>query len=87
MTDQNKLSNRRQFRAEKENGCAPQDRKIRIPYPNKSYVDIIALVRSLQRTAGQVDCFRSGNADCDIVNCDWRAYCLTGSAGKTTEKE
>jgi hypothetical protein len=39
-------------------------------------VDIIALVRSLQRTAGMTDCFRMGNADCDIIDCDWRSYCL-----------
>jgi hypothetical protein len=39
-------------------------------------VDIIAMVRSLQRTAGMTDCFRKGNADCDIIDCDWRSYCL-----------
>jgi len=22
------------------------------------------------------DCFRQGNADCDIIDCDWRTYCL-----------
>jgi hypothetical protein len=41
-------------------------------------VDVIALVRSLQRTAGITDCFRRGNADCDSIDCDWRAYCLGG---------
>ncbi len=41
-------------------------------------VDIIAMVRSLQRTAGMTDCFRMGNADCDIIDCDWRTYCLGG---------
>lgn len=40
------------------------------------HVDIIALVRSLQRTAGMTDCFRMGNEDCDVVECDWRHYCL-----------
>lgn len=39
-------------------------------------VDIIAMVRSLQRTAGTTDCFRRGNADCDRIDCDWRIYCL-----------
>jgi hypothetical protein len=39
-------------------------------------LDIIAMVRSLQRTAGMADCFRQGNADCDIIDCDWRTYCL-----------
>jgi hypothetical protein len=53
-------------------------------------VDIIALVRSLQRTAGRTDCFRMGNADCDILDCDWRIYCLETPAdpknsGKSTK--
>jgi hypothetical protein len=49
-------------------------------------VDIIAMVRSLQRTAGQVDCFRRGNADCDILDCDWRAYCLKGPSEPSPTK-
>ncbi len=40
------------------------------------HVDITAMVRSLQRTAGTTDCFRMGNADCDILDCDWRTFCL-----------
>jgi hypothetical protein len=53
-------------------------------------VDIIAMVRSLQRTAGTTDCFRMGNADCDIIDCDWRIYCLETPAnprknGKATK--
>jgi len=43
-------------------------------------VDIIAMVRSLQRTEGMTDCFRMGNADCDIIDCDWRTYCLGAPA-------
>jgi hypothetical protein len=43
------------------------------------HVDIIAMVRSLQRAAGMTDCFRQGNADCDIIDCDWRTYCLDNS--------
>ncbi len=43
-------------------------------------VDIIAMVRSLQRTAGMTDCFRMGNADCDFIDCDWRTYCLGAAA-------
>jgi hypothetical protein len=42
-------------------------------------VDIIAMVRSLQRSAGMTDCFRQGNADCDIIDCDWRSHCLGNS--------
>lgn len=43
-------------------------------------VDIIAMVRSLQRAAGAMDCFRSGNADCDMTDCEWRTYCLGASS-------
>ena len=40
------------------------------------YVDITAMIRSLQRTEGHTDCFRSGLADCDQLECAWRQYCL-----------
>ncbi len=52
------------LRAGPENGCLA------------GQVDIIAMVRSLQRAAGAMDCFRSGNADCDKTDCEWRTYCL-----------
>ena len=45
--------------------------------PYMGEVDIIALVRSLQRSAGVADCFRKGRADCDDVRCSWRSYCLS----------
>ncbi|MCJ8499692.1 hypothetical protein [Desulfatitalea alkaliphila] len=43
---------------------------------NRRYVDITAMIRSLQRTEGLTDCFRRGNADCDQTECAWRQYCL-----------
>lgn len=46
---------------------------------NRRYVDITAMIRSLQRTEGVTDCFRRGGADCDSIECAWRQYCL-GSA-------
>jgi len=45
---------------------------------SRDQVDIIAMVRSLQRTAGLNDCFRRGRADCDDIQCHWRSYCLGG---------
>ena len=51
--------------------------------PPTNHADVIALVRSLQRSAGTADCFRIGNADCDSIDCDWRSYCL----GKPTDKK
>ena len=43
---------------------------------NKRYVDITAMIRSLQRTEGVTDCFRRGLANCDQLVCAWRRYCL-----------
>jgi len=42
----------------------------------KRYVDVTAMIRSLQRTEGLTDCFRRGIADCDQLECAWRQYCL-----------
>jgi len=73
-------------RSSVHDGQAPQSRRSpseplahtnkidRPPYTGE--VDIIALVRSLQRAAGVADCFREGRADCDDVQCNWRSYCL-----------
>jgi hypothetical protein len=43
------------------------------------YLDITAMIRSLQRTEGLSDCFRRGIADCDQLHCSWRQYCLEQS--------
>ena len=40
------------------------------------YLDITAMIRSLQRTEGYEDCFRTGLSDCDQIECAWRQYCL-----------
>lgn len=45
---------------------------------NKRYVDITAMIRSLQRTEGMNDCFRRDIADCNQLECAWRQYCLSG---------
>ena len=44
--------------------------------PRQHYVDVTAMIRSLQRTEGLTDCFRRGLADCDQLDCAWRQYCL-----------
>jgi hypothetical protein len=49
------------------------------------HLDIIALVRSLQRSAGLVDCFRTGVADCDVIDCAWRTHCLGNVPGRREE--
>ena len=42
----------------------------------KDFIDIKALIRSIQRVEGAVDCFRSGITDCDQLDCKWRHICL-----------
>lgn len=63
------------YRAGSQSNTPPGDDEHR-KKPLAGQVDIIAMVRSLQRTAGTADCFRMGNADCDNIDCDWRTYCL-----------
>jgi hypothetical protein len=41
-----------------------------------NFVDVTAMIRSLQRTEGFTDCFRRGIAECDQLSCSWRSYCL-----------
>ena len=41
-----------------------------------NFVDITALIRSVQRTEGNTDCFRRDNYSCEQHNCSWRIYCL-----------
>ena len=42
----------------------------------RDFVDITALVRSVQRAEGNRDCFRRGQIYCDQTDCVWRKYCL-----------
>ncbi len=56
--------------------------KSKIRRQKNNFLDITALVRSLQRSEGNIDCFRTGNADCDMLDCAWRMYCLTKSSLK-----
>ena len=52
---------------------------------DKRHVDITAMIRSLQRTEGLTDCFRSGVGDCDQLECAWRQYCLRTGEGVWTD--
>jgi len=44
----------------------------------KDFLDITALIRSIQRAEGNMDCFQKGIIDCDQVDCKWRPFCLEG---------
>ena len=41
-----------------------------------NYVDLVNLIRSIQRAEGNLDCYRTGRQQCDRMNCVWRDHCL-----------
>ena len=43
----------------------------------RSLLDTTAMIRSLQRSEGEEDCYRRGREICDHMECPWRRYCLT----------
>jgi len=40
------------------------------------YVDLVNLVRSIQRAEGNIDCYRRGRESCYRMDCAWRDHCL-----------
>jgi len=42
----------------------------------RDFLDMTALIRSIQRAEGNPDCFMTGDDDCDRLDCVWRLYCL-----------
>ncbi len=48
------------------------------------YVDLVKLVRSIQRVEGNVDCYRRG-LQCDRMNCAWRDHCFIETEGKSAD--
>jgi hypothetical protein len=46
-----------------------------------NYVDLVNLVRSIQRAEGNIDCYRRGMQQCDRMSCVWRAHCLKKPEG------
>ena len=57
-------------------GAAHRERTF--SYRTKNFVDLTALIRSIQRAEGNTDCFRRGAFDiwCDQMECTWRAHCF-----------
>ncbi|MDH3344820.1 MAG: hypothetical protein OEM61_01110 [Desulfobacteraceae bacterium] len=70
------------------NGAVRQKADIKIPSAasakigedakKKNYLDMAALIRSIQRAEGNTDCFQKGVIDCDRVDCKWHPLCLEG---------
>ena len=44
----------------------------------KDYVDIVKLIRSIQKAEGYTDCFRRSLKNCNQTGCAWRVYCFEG---------
>jgi hypothetical protein len=43
---------------------------------NPNYVDLVKLIRSIQRAEGNIDCYRRGVEFCDRMDCVWRDHCF-----------
>jgi hypothetical protein len=56
-----------------------------ISQPN--YVDLVKLVRSLQRAEGNLDCYRRGRQQCDRIDCAWRDHCLEAPEGQDFDSQ
>ncbi|MCD6294919.1 MAG: SAP domain-containing protein [Deltaproteobacteria bacterium] len=52
-----------------------------------SFLDITELVRSIQRSEGNPDCFLKAEGLCDRTDCVWRQYCLETGKGKKRESD
>jgi len=52
----------------------------------KNFLDLVLLIRSIQRSNGNSDCFRRGRVDCKDMHCEWRQYCLTPSHKNSNEE-
>jgi hypothetical protein len=48
------------------------------------YVDLVNLIRSIQRAEGNLDCYRTGRQECEQMNCVWRDHCLKEPEGPST---
>lgn len=42
----------------------------------KSFLNLTALIRSIQRHDGHEPCFRTGRKECTVTDCNWRSHCI-----------
>ena len=57
-------------------GVSGEQNVPRGPGATRHFVDITALIRSIQLAEGNPVCFRSAEEYCDQKGCSWRKYCL-----------
>jgi len=55
-------------------------------FETKNFLDMTALIRSIQRAEGHADCFQKGIIDCDQIDCKWRSFCLKEPPVLTKDK-
>jgi hypothetical protein len=47
----------------------------------KEYLDVINLIRSIQKAEGRTNCFARNPETCEQTDCTWRSYCLDMTPG------
>ncbi|MBC8392476.1 MAG: universal stress protein [Deltaproteobacteria bacterium] len=71
MADQDsRISPERYYRTDKSTNRSQRKET------KKNFLDIVALIRSVQRSEKKPDCFQIGRNECDEADCSWRQYCL-----------
>lgn len=50
------------------------------------FVDITALIRSIQCVEGNPDCFRRAQEYCEQIDCCWHLYCMGSSRTMNNEE-
>ena len=61
------------YRKDSDNSAYVEDNR-----DSNGLVDITALIRSVQRSEGDLDCFDKSEGKCEQLDCAWRPYCLEG---------
>jgi hypothetical protein len=51
--------------------------------PEPNYVDLVKLIRGIQRAEGNIDCYHRGETHCSQMDCVWRDHCLMLPGGKS----
>ena len=75
MSDQD-ISNASEKKARTKRMSGKQN-VLREPGAIRNFVDITALIRSIQLAEGNPVCFRREEEGCcDQIGCSWRTYCL-----------
>lgn len=76
IADQNALNASKEHTSRKKMGGASISTSKR--GVKKEFLDVTALIRSIQRAEGNPDCFGRVEGHCAQMDCAWRTYCLEG---------